>query len=78
MVIQMAQNLIEKAVSYAGGPKIVGTACGKSYQAVLKWIRMGRLPRTEWTGETNYAEVIERLTKGKYPREKLVPRTVSK
>lgn len=29
-------------------------ACGVSYQAVRKWERLGRFPRTEWTGETSY------------------------
>lgn len=35
-----------------------------THQAVRKWERTG-LPRTEWTGETNYAECIERLTDGR-------------
>lgn len=70
----MTKKLLEQAVSYAGGPSVVGPACGKSYQAVLKWIKAGRLPRTEWTGETDYASVIERLTHGKYTKEKLVPK----
>lgn len=37
---------------------------GISYQAVRKWELAKRLPRTEWTGETSYAEKIELATKG--------------
>jgi hypothetical protein len=35
---------------------------GVSGQAVRKWQRAGRMPRTEWTGETKYSELIQRLT----------------
>jgi hypothetical protein len=33
-----------------------------THQAVRKWQIAGRMPRTEWTGETKYCETIERLT----------------
>lgn len=35
---------------------------GVTYQAIRKWEAKGRLPRTEWTGETHYAKAIERLS----------------
>lgn len=46
--------------------------CGVSYQAVRKWQRTGRLPRTEWTGETNYAERIARAMNGTVTRAALL------
>lgn len=46
--------------------------CEVSYQAVRKWQRAGRLPRTEWTGETDYATRIERATEGKVTRSALL------
>lgn len=67
----MNASLVKKAVQAAGGPTAVAKATGKSYQAVLKWMAKG-LPRTEWTGETNYAAAIERLTEGKFSRAELL------
>lgn len=57
-------NLISEAIEIVGLQPLA-KACGRSYQALRKWERKGRLPRTEWTGETNYAEVIERETSAK-------------
>lgn len=47
-------------------------ACGVSHQAVRKWQRQGRLPRTEWTGETAYAAAIEQATAGEVKRDVLM------
>lgn len=44
---------------------------GVTYQAVRKWQRKG-LPRTEWTGETDYAGQIERLSNGAVTRGELL------
>lgn len=46
--------------------------CNVSYQAVRKWQRTGRLPRTEWTGETRYAELIEQATQHQVTRTQLL------
>lgn len=40
------------------GLKTVSAVCGVTYQAVRKWERAGRMPRTEFTGETAYADAI--------------------
>lgn len=59
----MAHPAIAKAIETVG---LTGLArsIGVSYQAIRKWERAGRLPRTEWTGETTHAEAIERATDG--------------
>jgi len=54
-------NHLKKAAQITSLAEI-GKACGVTYQAVQKWIKNGKLPRTEWTGETKYAKIIERLT----------------
>lgn len=41
----------------------VGKACGGlSGKAVMKWRDKGRPPRTEYTGETNYAKLLANAT----------------
>ncbi|WP_334034729.1 hypothetical protein [Burkholderia cepacia] len=71
-------NLIETAVAYAGGLTQFTKALNEriarplTYQAIKKWMARGRLPRTEWTGETHYAEAIENLTGGRVLRVELL------
>lgn len=67
----MNRNLISKAIELAGLHQIAA-GCGVTYQAVRKWEAAERLPRTEWTGETNYAEVIEQMTAGLVSKEALL------
>lgn len=54
---------LKKAIDDAGGAFAVSVACGKTTRAVYKWLASGCLPRTEYTGETNYAEKIAELAK---------------
>lgn len=58
----MQQINIKEAINAAGGRHVVKAACGlKSYQAVMKWEDKNSLPRSEFSGETNYAETIANL-----------------
>lgn len=65
------ENLITQAIDITGLQSLA-EACGISYQAVKKWEKAGRLPRTDWTGETNYAEIIEKATSGAITRDQLL------
>lgn len=47
-------------------------ALNLTYQALRRWEKQGRLPRTEWTGETDYARQIEQLTAGEVSRDELL------
>lgn len=49
---------LKKAIDAAGGVAVVAQACEKSPRAVYKWLSAGRLPRTDYTGETSYAQRI--------------------
>jgi hypothetical protein len=67
----MDSNLITEAVNVVGLKKLA-TELGVTYQAIRKWEKAGRLPRTEWTGETNYSAKIEQLTDGAITRDGLL------
>lgn len=51
-------NPITKALKAAKTRTALAKACDVSRTAVMKWEENEKLPRTEWTGETNYAERI--------------------
>lgn len=47
---------LKMAIACAGGARAAAEACGVSVRAVYKWIAADSLPRTEYTGETNYVD----------------------
>lgn len=67
----MKMNLITKAIDIVGLCKLA-KACGVRYQSIYKWEAKGRLPRSEWTGETDYATQIELATGGQITRSQLL------
>jgi len=52
-------------------------ACGVSVRAVYKWIDAGRLPRTDYTGETNYARQLATAAEGAFSPEWLLSETAN-
>ncbi|ROQ58114.1 hypothetical protein EDF83_2448 [Pseudomonas protegens] len=52
------QNAIAFAFKAVGGIGVAAQICGRSSQALSKWRQSGRWPRTEYTGETQYAELL--------------------
>ncbi|MBX9609720.1 MAG: helix-turn-helix domain-containing protein [Gammaproteobacteria bacterium] len=69
-------NFITVAIELVGLQPLA-SACGVTYQALRKWEKAGRLPRTEWTGETNYSETIEALTGGRVTKADLLRRSAA-
>ena len=67
----MKANLISKAIDLTSLTKSA-KACGVTYQSVKRWEAKGCLPRTDWTGETDYASRIEEATKGAVTRDQLL------
>jgi DNA-binding transcriptional regulator YdaS (Cro superfamily) len=67
----MTPNLITRAVEVVGLAKLA-RILGVTYQAIRKWEAKGRLPRTDWTGETNYAAAIDEATGGEVSRSALL------
>lgn len=64
-------NLITQSINDIGLARMA-KELDISYQAIRKWERANRLPRTEWTGETNYSQTIEHLTEGRISRAALL------
>lgn len=52
---------LKKCIDDAGGVPPVSVACQVSPRAVYKWLTAESLPRTEYTGETDYAKRIATL-----------------
>lgn len=67
-----SEKLLE-AKGILGSFAKVGKLCNVSGKAVMKWATAGRPPRTEYTGETNYAELISAATGGKISKIDLIP-----
>lgn len=56
---------LKKSIEDAGGVPEVAVACQVSPRAVYKWLSAESLPRTEYTGETDYAKRIAALAASK-------------
>ncbi|MGY6358007.1 DNA-binding protein [Citrobacter amalonaticus] len=53
------------------GVVAISTACGCSKRAIYKWMEKDSLPRTDFTGETNYAEKISNISSGRFSVEQI-------
>ena len=51
-------NAIAFAFEAVGGIGAAAKVCERSYQALNKWRLAACLPRTDYTGETRYAELL--------------------
>lgn len=64
---------LNEASRIVGGFEKLGRVCGLTGKAVKKWAVAGRPPRTEYTGETQYAEKISGAVGGKITVDQLRP-----
>ena len=58
-------NVIELAREVLGSYSAIARVCQVTPATVNKWKRLGKFPRTEYTGETTYAQQISRASSGK-------------
>lgn len=58
-------DTLKTAIDKAGGPAEAAKVCQVSPRAVYKWIASEALPRTEYTGETRYAELLAAAASGR-------------
>lgn len=63
--------ILRSVVSEVGGVRCAAEMCGVSQRAVYKWLASGSLPRTEYTGETDYAETLSAHEKVLYSATEL-------
>jgi hypothetical protein len=68
-------SLKELIGNLEGGVPTVASVCSVSVRAVYKWIERNRLPRTEYSNETNYAQKIEQASEGKILASDLLQQT---
>lgn len=65
-------NPMQIAVNAVGGQTAAAKLCGLSVVAVHKWTVKGTLPRTEYTGKTNYSKLLANASNGKFTSEWLL------
>ncbi len=65
------QNLINIAITIVGLNPLAA-ACSVTRQAIRRWEKAGRVPRSDWTNETNYSKIIEIETGGEITRTELL------
>lgn len=65
-------NAISTAIGAVGGPVAAAKACGIRRQAIDKWLAKGVLPRTDYTGETSYADLLAKASDGLFTAEWLL------
>ena len=58
-------NPLQEAIDAVGGRTTASTLLGISYVSVRKMAEKGVLPRTDYTGETNYAHILAKNSNGK-------------
>jgi phosphoribosylformimino-5-aminoimidazole carboxamide ribonucleotide (ProFAR) isomerase len=64
-------STVKEIINDAGGVSVVAMKIRITERSVYKWIERNALPRSEYTGETNYSSLIAVLCKS-YSREKIL------
>ena len=67
----MKTNLITKAIEIIGLNPLAA-ACSVTRQAIRRWEKAGRVPRSDFTRETHYAPIIEIESKGQITEAELL------
>ncbi|ENV34522.1 hypothetical protein [Acinetobacter gerneri] len=65
-------NPIKHAFDAVGGRTKAALLLGRSYMAMSKMEKRGLLPRTEYTGETTYAQILASNSDGAFTAQWLL------
>lgn len=62
-IMEISMSTVKEIINDAGGVSVVASAIDLTDRSVYKWIERGAFPRSEYTGETDYATQIANLSK---------------
>lgn len=65
-------SALKESIAAVGGVTKASLICGVSPRAIYKWITADSLPRTDYTGETDYAVRLAKASDGKFASEWLL------
>lgn len=68
----IVMQTLKEAIDAAGGVEAVAAATKLTARAIYKWIAKDSLPRSEYTGESDYSTQIATATNGKLTKEQLL------
>ncbi|WP_322528954.1 hypothetical protein R5R73_04765 [Salinicola sp. LHM] len=68
----VSMSAVRIAVEKVGGVTSCARICQVTPPAVRKWLHRGRLPRTEYTGETQHAKRMAAASDGAFTAEWLL------
>lgn len=64
-------TILKTVINDCGGPTKVAPLLGISVRGLYKWLASGCLPRTEYSGETNYADALANASEGKWSADEI-------
>lgn len=56
-------STVKQIINAAGGVSTVAFAVQLSERTIYKWIKKNSLPRSEYTGESDYSSIIAEMSK---------------
>ena len=63
------ETILAKVVREIGGQVMAGDVCGVTAAVIGRWIKQQHLPRTDFTGETDYAGALSEASNRLYSRK---------
>lgn len=71
-------SALKESIAKIGGVPKAAAVCEVSQRAIYKWLAAESLPRTDYTGETNYAKRLADASDGRFTAEWLLAEATPK
>lgn len=65
-------SALKASITKIGGVANAASVCGVSRRAIYKWLTAESLPRTDYTGETDYARRLAEASNGQFTADWLL------